>query len=111
MANGRETLSAKFDNWYDVTVVNNFNYGNRIESVKFDGGDNISDEKFKLKHTGNVGTHGAYFESGYFGDDGKPSEAVALFQYQQNVNPADHDNGNVNLFMGFGGKSQQQPQQ
>lgn len=111
LANGRETLSAKFDNWYNVTVVNNFNYDNRIESVTFDGGDNISDKKFKLAQTGNVGTQGAYFESGYFGDDGKPSEAVALFQYQQNVNPSDRDNGNVNLFMGFGGKTQQQPQQ
>lgn len=111
LASGSETLSAKFDNWYNVTVVNNFNYGNRIGSVTFYGGDNISDEKFELAQTGNVGTQGAYFESGYFGDDGKPSEAVALFQYQQNVKPSDRDNGNVNLFMGFGGKTQQQPQQ
>ena len=45
------------------------------------------------------------FEKGYFGDNGVPEEAVMLLQYQQHVGQSQED-GNLNVFLGFGGKAQ-----
>lgn len=96
-ANGKEHLSANFNNWYDVDVTKDLDSGKG--SISFSGGDGV-DNKFKfqgqdnyknddfIKETYNAatseGTAGA-MDIGYYGKDGVPSEATGYVMYHEEV--------------------------
>lgn len=103
--NGSETLSANFDNWYkvDISKTPEGEYG-----FKYNADGKTIDEHYQFKHKpsfikGSVPNEQWYFDTAYYGDNKTPEEAVALFQYQQQIGQ-DKDNGNINVFIGFGGK-------
>ena len=102
--NGSETLSANFDNWYrvDISKTPEGGYGFNCNA---DG--KTIDEEYQLQHKpsfdGTVPNEQVLFDTAYYGDNKTPEEAVALFQYQQQIGQ-DKDNGNINVFIGFGGK-------
>ncbi|HIU65865.1 MAG TPA: hypothetical protein IAC63_04490 [Candidatus Enterousia avicola] len=102
--NGSETLSANFDNWYrvDISKTPEGGYGFNCNA---DG--KTIDEDYQLQHKpsfdGTVPNEQVLFDTAYYGDNKTPEEAVALFQYQQQIGQ-DKDNGNINVFIGFGGK-------
>ncbi|MBD5389255.1 hypothetical protein HDR63_03305 [bacterium] len=109
---GDQVLSAKFDNWYDVTATQ---YHDGDAQIKFANGDHIKDDKFRFQSdgatvnafdTGKVANNSAQhllsvgFE--YYGDSAKdPREATGLVFYSQENGPTDNDS--VDFFMGFGG--------
>ena len=103
-ATGEETFSASFNNWYDVKLVNK---GDRVQSFEVDDMGRQIDDIYQLKNPPlNAGENEVLsFEKGYFGDNGVPEEAVMLLQYQQHVGQSQED-GNLNVFLGFGGKAQ-----
>ena len=103
-SNGKEHLSANFNNWYDVDVTKDLDTGKG--SISFSGGDGV-DNKFKfqgqdnyknddfIKETYNAatseGTAGA-MDIGYYGKDGVPSEATGYVMYHEEVkNKQDND--------------------
>ena len=94
---GKEVLTAKFNNWYDVRVDNN------SKKINFTNGDKVSDDKFKFKKEGVIkdsfeGTSSSdYLYSSYYGDN-NPQEVVGDVNYD-NYN-------NLKLNMSFGGKIQ-----
>ena len=102
--NGSETLSANFDNWYrvDISKTPEGGYG-----FNYDADGKTIDEEYQLQHKpsfdGTVPNEQVLFDTAYYGDNKTPEEAVALFQYQQQIGQ-DKDNGNINVFIGFGGK-------
>jgi len=106
-ATGAEQFSAKFDNWYNVTVDKTA----RGITANFDDTGKTIDAglRFKNPPTANMddgfnrtGTEAIVFDTEYFGDNNTPTEAVALFQYQQ-AQTADPTQ-NTNVTIGFGGK-------
>ena len=101
---GEETFSASFSNWYDVKLVNK---GDRVQSFEVNDAGREIDGLYQLKNPPlNAGEDEVVsFEKGYFGDSGIPEEAVMLLQYQQHVGQT-KDDGNLNVFIGFGGKAQ-----
>lgn len=91
---GNETLTTKFDGWYDVVVTSN---GNDNYNITFENGNKISEddakyfkytthddtftkEKFVGRPTGEDYPYGAV-NIGYYGDDGTPSEATGYVAY------------------------------
>lgn len=102
--NGSETLTADFANWYQVDITKD-NQG--LSNITFNGDGKDIDKNYQVVHTplsGTVPNENAYFETGYYGDNKSPDEAVALFQYQQQIDAQHQDDGNINVFIGFGGK-------
>lgn len=100
---GEETFLASFDNWYDVKLVNR---GDRVQSFDIDDSGRQIDKNYQMKNPLNSGANeNLSFEKGYFGENGVPEEAVMLLQYQQQVGQSEND-GNVNVFLGFGGKAE-----
>ena len=102
--NGSETLSANFDNWYKVDISKTPEGG---YDFKYNADGKTIDEHYQFQHepsfNGTVPNEQWYFDTAYYGDNKTPEEAVALFQYQQQIGQ-DKDNGNINVFIGFGGK-------
>ena len=109
--NGQDTLNAKFNNWYDVTVTNNpsdsskrdiaFSNGNKIadSDFKFRGQDTyvVADMKGEqqIRSDGDVhivegpatsyvtGESNGNVRIDYYGDLGKPSEATGYVGYNE----------------------------
>lgn len=102
--NGSETLSANFDNWYKVDISKTPEGG---YDFKYNADGKTIDEHYQFKHepsfNGTVPNEQVLFDTAYYGDNKTPEEAVALFQYQQQVGQS-QDDGNINVFIGFGGK-------
>ncbi len=102
--NGSETLSANFDNWYkvDISKTPEGGYG-----FNYDADGKTIDKHYQFQHKpsfdGTVPNEQVLFDTAYYGDNKTPEEAVALFQYQQQVGQS-QDDGNINVFIGFGGK-------
>ena len=106
-ANGEEHLTANFDNWYKLDVIKN-GMGQVTWVNTDDCGRRIPTE-YVVKDTplaGGAQNESVYFNTEFYGDDNIPAEAVALFQYQQKVmdTPKEGD-GNLNIFLGFGGRT------
>ena len=75
-------------------------------TFKYDADGKTIDEHYQFKDdpfSDNVQNEQVYFDTAYYGDNKTPEEAVALFQYQQQVGQS-QDDGNINVFIGFGGK-------
>ena len=97
---GKETLNISFDNWYDIEAIKDVNSDEN--SIEFYGGDKIKDENFKFRdETGHLDNHlvndfidDKYDETtaegsagamhiGYYGPNGKPSEATGFVMYNE----------------------------
>lgn len=92
--NGTETLHANFNNWYEVSISKT---GMNLDTQ------HTQDEHFILN---NENPTYSYFNANYYGDNNTPSEATALFQYQEKINPSeDIQNNNKTVYIGFGGKA------
>ena len=97
---GKETLNISFGNWYDIEAIKNVNSDEN--SIKFSGGEKIEDENFKFRdETGHLDNHSVnnfiddkYNETtaegsagamhiGYYGPNGKPSEATGFVMYNE----------------------------
>ncbi len=107
---GKETLTANFDKWYDVTVETN-NKGDNYNLSFSDEGKNIKDE-FKYSDdvvkngvkdfVGNHQMSGSYdyygaVDFGYYGDNGIPSEATGYIAYGK-----EHNGEGLHSQIGFG---------
>lgn len=106
-ASGNETLSASFDNWYDISVTKN------DEGIKFSISGDAKDGPTLATPTRTTpgGTNGDIeiigFETAYYGDSKSPSEATALFNYSQDVNGLGGENTDyIHVNIGFGGKAE-----
>lgn len=129
-ADGKQTLSANFDNWYNIQAIHNSDGTNQFKII---GGDGGNDERFHLKtdpsapllsDNGTITNDGVTYERmnmfvEYYGDKNKPSETVGIVDYHftPNIKEIPNEvgggthwepdpNGNVNVFIGFGGKAQ-----
>lgn len=94
---GNETLSAKFDKWYDVSVKSNGNNYN----INFSDKDKSIEEIYKFSdetvkngvnnfvgeyRTENKGDSYGAVDIGYYGDNGNPSEATGYVAYGEEFN-------------------------
>lgn len=110
---GAETLTTKFDNWYDVTVTSNTNKNNY--NITFEN-NTMSDEdkqyyQFNNDATytvsdfvgGNIstGSYGAV-DIGYYGDNGVAEEATGYVAYGKHIDT----NKELNAQIGFGAVKQ-----
>lgn len=94
-----ETLNADFDNWYAVSITKN---GDTI-TMNLET-QHTEDDRYILTQTNKTYD---YFHADYYGDNGVPSEATALFQYQEKINPElDVTDNNKTVYIGFGGKTE-----
>ena len=111
--NGQETLNAKFNNWYNVTVTNNLSDPSKRD-IAFSNGQKITDSDFKfrgqdtyvvsdmkgeqqIRADGDVrivegsvtdyvtGESEGNVRIDYYGDMGKPSEATGYVGYSESV--------------------------
>lgn len=110
---GAETLTTKFDNWYDVTVTSNTNKDNY--NITFEN-NTMSDEDKKYYQFNNDATYtvsdfvggnkstGSYgaVDIGYYGDNGVAEEATGYVAYGKNINT----NKELNAQIGFGAVKQ-----
>lgn len=123
-ANGTSTLTANFDNWYDVSATMD-NTGN-LTNLVFTNGDKVDnnsnpiiDDTFKwvrndnpldehvAEETRNIIIHDNHTDTvirdgfvEYYGDNGNPAEAVGVIRYGDSLNPS----GAMRFDMGFGAK-------
>ena len=107
---GTQTLAANFPNWARIEAVKAVDNTNQF-TVHESYIDDTS--RWYLEpgshaglNDGQIGEHGMAFQTGYYGDDGNPTEGVALlqYQYQSDFNPEIDDyNNHINLDLGFGG--------
>ena len=98
--NQSETLSMKFDNWYNVEVKKD-NSSPNSNSIKFlDGGKEIDDRyKFTSKVNEEQKDFNGKFDTSYYGDDNRPTEVVGNVSYEKS------DIGDEKIFKAsFGGK-------
>ena len=110
---GAETLTTKFDNWYDVTVTSNANQDNY--NITFEN-NTMSDEDKKYYQFNNDATYtvsdfvggnkstGSYgaVDIGYYGDNGVAEEATGYVAYGKNIDT----NIELNAQIGFGAVKQ-----
>ena len=106
---GAETLTTKFDNWYDVTVTSNV--GKNNYNITFEN-NTMSDEDKKYYQFNNDATYtvsdfvggnkstGSYgaVDIGYYGDNGVAEEATGYVAYGKNIDT----NIDLNAQIGFG---------
>lgn len=105
-ATGQEKLNASFNNWYDVNVTKNLNNNPAAGSISFSGGEKITDNKFKFNSQDNYqnndfikekwnaeyeGYAGA-MDVGYYGENGKATEATGYVMYHEEVKNAEDNN-------------------
>ena len=97
-ATNTTTLAADFANWYDVSIVKH--------------SDDSIDMNLNTAHTSDTRytLDGAnptvkLFDAAFYGDNNVPSEANALFQYQEKIDSENPniENNNKTLYIGFGG--------
>lgn len=99
--NGIETLSANFKNWHKMDIEKDGNTINVAFSAPTNPDDDI-DTRFQMNGTNDTVR---FMETGYYGSDNRPSEAVALFEYQEKIDPSqDARDNNRTVYVGFGGK-------
>lgn len=110
---GAETLTTKFDNWYDVTVTSNANKNNY--NITFEN-NTMSDEDKNYYQFNNDATYtvsdfvggnkstGSYgaVDIGYYGDNGVAEEATGYVAYGKNIDT----NKELNAQIGFGAVKQ-----
>lgn len=102
-ASGSETLSASFDNWYDVNIVKNDNGITFGLSGDAKDGPTLSAPSANLQSgTTPDGNEIIGFDTAYYGDNKKPSEATALFQYSQEQSAGNY----THVHIGFGGRAE-----
>ena len=114
--NGTETLTASFDNWYDVEIVKDTN--DQITFTYSNDTNRTIDEHFQFKadsatadlansHFAETDGEQAHWTSNYYGNDEEKKESTAMFRYAQ---PYSDTSGNTNtmtdVVLGFGGKEQ-----
>ena len=124
---GKETLTASFNNWYDVTATKE---KDGTGSISFENGDRITDNRFKFKGIndtfGELGNNGSYKDDGYnkyvntdfirenwdknedgytgamnmgyYGKDGTPTEATGYVMYHE----SHPDTSSVEMQLGVG---------
>ncbi|MBP3615556.1 MAG: hypothetical protein J6J27_01460 [Alphaproteobacteria bacterium] len=121
---GLSTLDVKFDNWYNVKVVDSVADANGTHTMEFTNGDRITNEKFKFSANDfNVDRSGSeYKESGlykrtenpsvavisdiqYYGDANDPVEAIGQIGYSEG-NTHSNDDIEKRFEMVFGVKKQ-----
>ena len=124
--NGESTLTAKFDNWYDLTYVKSgdekhITFENYTDAANIQNVNGVSvdaDEFRMLSDNGNDSftlnniADNINSETRYFGDHNIASEAVGLVQVRdKGTNPANYENMNdydlhpeVRMNLSFGGK-------
>lgn len=86
---GVETLTANFSNWYDMTATNQTGH---VATVAFDNYTNV-DTQYQFSggntHSDTTQSNGfdtdLEFKTHYFGDNGKPTEAVGVVKYGKDV--------------------------
>lgn len=103
-----ETLSASFNNWYDVKVTKN-----NDDTVTFNISGDYSGPYTINQPTPNLSDNAKpndkeaiSFESEYYGTVNKPEEAVVLFDYYQGTLPDGNEQDYTHINIGFGGKAQ-----
>lgn len=117
--NGVQTLTANFDNWYNVQAIKSADGTNQFKIIGGTGGDDarfhmsssstgLIDEEFRPVEDTPGATEVMAFKTGYYGDNDTPSEATALMQYQYspNADTPDGQLGAINVQIGFGGTAQ-----
>ncbi len=127
-ADGKQTLSANFANWYNIQAIKNADGTSQFKIVGGDGGDdarfhlNTDPNAPELSDNGALTNNNSTYERmnmtmGYYGDDNEPSEAVGIIQYHfhPKVNIFEMEGGgtrwepdpdkNVQMSLGFGGTS------
>ena len=111
---GNETLTAKFDKWYDVEVKSNgnkdnydisFTNGERIENphLKFSDGDKFETKDFvgKYQNDGQGEQYGSA-DFGYYGDGNLPTEATGYITYGKEMSNNQGGADGLNMQIGFG---------
>ena len=111
---GSQTLAADFTNWAKIEAVKTENDGNQLVVVQSYVD---SDSPYYAVTSGTglsgdmSGEHSMVFETGYYGDNNNPGEAVGLVQYQRQWGDMhyveaedrwDMEN-HLNVDLGFGG--------
>lgn len=101
--NGKETLKASFDNWYDIEVTKdgdniNFVYSNndpeRVIPAEY---------QFKAEHAGEISGEYAEWDSNYYGNNEEKKEVTTMFHYVQPYG-APENGAHTDVVLGFGGK-------
>lgn len=114
---GTETLTASFDNWYDVEATKGAN--DKINFVYTNEDNRQIDENFQFNsvsatadldnsHFAKTEGEQGHWSSNYYGDSSELKESTAMFRYVQpytHTNP-NYDNAHIDVIMGFGGKEQ-----
>lgn len=102
--NQSETLSMKFDNWYNVEVKKD-NSSPNSNSIKFSDGGKEIDDRYKFTSKVNeeqkdfINKSNGKFDTNYYGDNDRPSEIVGNISYEKS------DVGDEKIFKAsFGGK-------
>lgn len=109
-----ETLTAKFDKWYDVEVKSNDNKdnyditytnGGRIENplFKFNGGDEFETKDFvgNYQIEGQGERYGSA-DLGYYGDNNNPTEATGYITYGEEMSDNQGGADSLHMQIGFG---------
>lgn len=117
--NGVQTISANFDNWYNVQAIKSADGTNQFKIIGGTGGEDnrfhlsssstgLKDEVFTNVSDNPDATEVMVFKPDYYGDKNTPTEATALIQYQYSPkgNTVDGQIGAINVQLGFGGKVQ-----
>lgn len=102
LEDGKSTLNATYDNWYDIEVVDDISDVNGIHTMEFKNGDRITNEEFKFNGGNNfsvdrtgseITDFGVYKRDHnnveyavtskieYYGDNNNPIEAIGQIGY------------------------------
>lgn len=119
---GTQTLAASFSNWYDIEAVKAADGTNQFKIVGGTGGADshfhvetspggLKDGQLTFRDGKNEVSDDMVFKTGYYGDNGIPSEAVVLMHYQKQsgglhyVESEDRWDmkNHLNVELGFGG--------
>lgn len=99
-----QKLAADFKNWAKIEAIKSQDGTNQLKVVN---SYLANDDKFHVETTpagledGNIDAHSMTFQTGYYGDNNKPSEGVGLVQYQRMW--GDTNEHHINADFGFGG--------
>ena len=107
LEDGKSTLNATYDNWYDIEVVDDVSDVNGIHIMEFKNGNKITDNNFKFAGGNNFsvdrsgseitdfGVYKRKYDNGeyvvtsqieYYGDNNNPIEAIGQIGYGENTN-------------------------
>lgn len=109
-SNGTQTLTADFEDWAKVQAIKAADGTNQFKVDSYVTASSnlyLTDSPAGLVE-GEMNEHSMAFQTGYYGDNNAPNEAVGLVQYQHGTDYNDglHDyEKHINVDFGFGGKN------